>query len=344
MNSIFGASKPSILGGGSKTLRQCAVYANTKVQPTLSGTLQNIGADLTGTVTTSGSSKILTGSGTSFTSELAAGDWIKTSVGNVKIVSIQSDTALTLATAVNISSGEAIKKYQTTLSGTNTAFDEDYAVGEYIQVGAEDSTQICRILSIASATSMDVIFGQEHKKDIDRVILADTDKTHRKFTAVYLGDSQSVTFTANETGEDLSGQEEGAKADHVLTDGEYMLAMEACEMSPERLSIAYAGHYLYRSASTGEVKGGSFAQPQSTSLRDIANELTVIGYEKGAKSTDNLMILKLPMAAPQAQSEWQFARSGQQVVSINFMCFPDDEAKDPIGRPVYAYYGEMDET
>jgi len=112
-----GGTAVTITGRGfmqSPTVRFAAVMATSPAVPTLTGTLSFNG------------STTVTGAGTSFTTQLAAGDFIKLSSGGVwrRVASIQSTTSLTLARPSGYSgSGAAIcdrKVTAVTPAGTGT--------------------------------------------------------------------------------------------------------------------------------------------------------------------------------------------------------------------------------
>lgn len=163
----FGGTSPYLISGSSQVTVKHGVTVGASLGTTGTGTLNTVQAktgtlaitvNKTGTITVAVGTTAVTGSGTSFLTELAVGDVLyktdNTLLGVVK--SIQSNTALTLnnGSIANITS----VSYRTQLasvtgSGTNfTDLTNGFQTGD--KVFKTDHTYLGTVASVASATVM----------------------------------------------------------------------------------------------------------------------------------------------------------------------------------------------
>ncbi len=128
------------------TLHSAATY-NQSLSGTVSGVQNDYNANLTGTVDGTMGNTTLTGTGTSFTSELAVHQKIRIDGGTYTISSITDDTTLVLnENLISEVSGQPVSVCE--LTGTGTIFDIEIATGQQIQIG----TNVYTILKVISAT------------------------------------------------------------------------------------------------------------------------------------------------------------------------------------------------
>ena len=127
-------------------LHIAATY-NQSLSGTVSGVQNDYNANLTGTVDGTMGNTTLTGTGTSFTSELAVHQKIRIDGGTYTISSITDDTTLVLnENLISEVSGQPVSVCE--LTGTGTIFDIEIATGQQIQIG----TNVYTILEVISAT------------------------------------------------------------------------------------------------------------------------------------------------------------------------------------------------
>lgn len=145
-----GISGPSVLTG-TATYDRYPNIAGTVTFPLL--------APIAGTVTVN--DNILTGTGTTFLTELEVGDSIYLGTEGRVVISVTSDTTLTVDdsyTGGNVS-GQTMFRDNKTVTGVGTAFDEDLTVGDSIYATIGGVRQGRKIAEITSATSLTLTSG-----------------------------------------------------------------------------------------------------------------------------------------------------------------------------------------
>ena len=124
-----------------------AATYNKALSGTVSGVQNDYNANLIGTVDGTVGNTTLTGTGTSFTSELAVHQKIRIDADTYTISSITDDTTLVLnENLISEVSGQPVSVCE--LTGTGTLFDTETTTGEQIQIG----TNVYTILRVISAT------------------------------------------------------------------------------------------------------------------------------------------------------------------------------------------------
>ena len=165
-NVAFDASlSPQALSDNSIVTLTPAVTVNASLGTSRTGTVSTTTAktgtvtvvvNKTGTMTSTLSSTAITGTGTSFTTELAVGDVLYRSSDNALIgivKSIASNTSLTLQNCTIIGfSGVAFKTQKATVTGSGTLFSTEMTVGDRIY--NTSNTYLGTVASITSNTSM----------------------------------------------------------------------------------------------------------------------------------------------------------------------------------------------
>jgi len=145
-----GISGPSVLTG-------TATYDR---YPNITGTIAfPLLEPITGTITVN--DNVLTGIGTSFATDLEVGDSIYLGTEGRVVMSITSDTTLTVDdsyTGGNIA-GQTMYRDNKTVTGVGTAFDDDLSVGDTIYATIGGVRQGRKIADIASATSLTLTSG-----------------------------------------------------------------------------------------------------------------------------------------------------------------------------------------
>lgn len=145
-----GVSGPVALSGiASYTLR-------TDLTGTIAFPLRNT---VTGTVNINNT--VVTGVGTAFSSEIAIGDTIYFEGEARTVLSVSSDTTLTIDAAFTtaVASGASIEIPNLVVAGTGTAFDTELAVGSVIYVEIDGDLEPRTVASIESAESLTLTSG-----------------------------------------------------------------------------------------------------------------------------------------------------------------------------------------
>lgn len=149
--------KPTLMAAGSllrlAMVGRVSAHAQRYLTYTDDGAAFAIAGYTVGTCSTSGSSTTVTGSGTAWTQNLAAGDYFIPAGGSPnKIVSVDSDTQITVTTAVNLSAGTGYRVIQAIAQGSPAGielFDVAGAQNLFIVDGARayryDGTNVYRV-------------------------------------------------------------------------------------------------------------------------------------------------------------------------------------------------------
>jgi hypothetical protein len=116
---------------------------------------------LTGTVTCATNSNVVTGSGTSFTTELNIGAWIGNTAGNTAgiVQSIANNTSLTLTANAAVAIGGATARYNPfgvayTVANANSAIIPANTVSNSIVVGQGNIVSFLNVAGTAAAFSI----------------------------------------------------------------------------------------------------------------------------------------------------------------------------------------------
>jgi len=188
-----GVSGPSVLTG-------TATYDH---YPNITGTITfPLLQPIVGTVTVT--DNVLTGTGTSFVTELDVGDSIYLDTEGRVVISITSDTTLTVAdsyTGGNVA-GQTMFRDNKTVTGLGTAFNTDLSVGNMIFATIGGMRQGRTIAEITSATSLTLTSGftaaLSAGTQIEQAGLTITGTTTAFTTQVQIGDYVVDPFRAGE--------------------------------------------------------------------------------------------------------------------------------------------------
>lgn len=344
IKAIYAGRGDSIVGSSAKEVTSVKVFAGHEALPTRDGTVTNLGAVAIATVYTSGtgaSKRLIADTGT-FAS-VSAGDWIEVdNVGPRKVIAKLSSTEIEVDTDVAQilqASAEDVFVYSRTLTGVGTDFTV-LEVGDYVQVGDYDSLEICEVIKVTSATSIDVRFGADDvDEDYDRKILASTASTWRIFDLTFLGDCAKVSVNQKPTEKHLSGMLGGPKAATYISNDETTVVFDALETSLQRMKKINRSVALYRDAN-GVIVGARGASMQGMSSKDTI-PLLIVEVINGEESTDKLRWLRLFKCFFAPDVLLEFDGDTQRKLTVNGTVYKDKTKLDPNGRPCFWETGEI---
>lgn len=325
VTAIPGTDGGNFFGSRNMSLGPCNVYFGTQLNPALTGTATNTGTALTGTIAVSGTT--VTGTGTAFNTDLSVGNYVLLGTSSIaKVVSIASATSMTIDTSYTIGSGAAIKKAITTVTGTGTAFDTEFAVGDYI---TSDGLKYAKITAIASATAL----------TIDAATLLLNASAIRKFTAINLGGVDSVSIKASTKKVGLQEAQYGeSDADAVVTGGDCSVEFSITRSSLDRLQRIMQGFVTHKTAGTYDGYGIGVALGENDS--DIVQQLTLVRIVGGVESTNPLDTLHFPKSAPKTEAEWKYDAKTQRLTKSMFTAYRSaDHVLD--GKELFCYAGNL---
>jgi len=322
---------------------QCVVYLNTEPQSNLSGTIRNDSA-LTGTVDHTTGENTLAGTTTTFTSELSVGNYIKVGSDVRRVVSIQSDTALTVDSAwTTTGTGASAVEFLTTVTGTSTLFTTEVTplLSQYNIVRLVSGGYVAQVVSVASDTELEIKIEYNEDTDQDFLLAADTDSTVKPFLALYMGDADSAELTFEQDETELGGMAK-RYADVYRGDSKGMLTVEAVQLSDEIAGYMDTRVGLNVDDTTGVIGGGIIRENKGTLDSDNFIWVTIVEFDEGAESSSAKRILSMTRVSPKYDIKRSWKDGEKQVATVTFRVYADDSRIDANNRPTFAYWGDGD--
>jgi len=326
INAIPGTQGDSILGAKNRQLGPCNIYYRTERTSNLVGLISNISSALTGDVSSVGGTKtsVVTGTGTSFTTDFTVGSFIKVGTTIAKVLQINSNTELVIDVVLNATDVDYYK-YLTTVTGVGTSFTNDFVVGDYISAGA--NPRIAKIITITSNTSL----------TIESAAITAESNTFRKTDAIFLGNTDATTLKFSVKKAELKDSQYGdSAADQATTGADCSIEAGLSMASLERIEAVTQGFELEKNNS-GVVTGFGFGVSLGETDMEIARQLTLVKIVKGIESSNPLDILHFPLATPKIEAEAKYDAASQRYYKTMFTCYRSENHKSPSGRELFFY-------
>ena len=330
--AIAGTKGAGMFGAKDLRLGPCNVYARTELQPLQTGTVSNLSASLTGTVAvapdSNGTTSTMTGTTTTFTTDLVVGQMILIGTTNqAKVTKITSNTVATLDRVLTVTAGATIKKALTTVTGTTTTFLTTLKVGRGITF---DGLTFGEITAIASNTSLTIANPS--------VILDST--AYRSFNAILIGGTDATTVKFSVKKAELKKSQYGeSAANRVVTGAECSIEVGMVESSLQRLEATLQG-LATKTDSNGDYTGYGLGMALGEADSDIKYQITLVRIKGGIESSDPLDTIHFPECAPQTDAEFKYDASSQLSVKTMFNVYRS-ATNAYNGLELFGYAGDL---
>lgn len=330
--ALAGTDGQSILGGPNMTLGPCNVYYKTSLKPVLSGTISNTSAAITGTVAVAPilntTKSRMTGTGTSFLTDLVKGQMISVNGNIAKVLSISSDTIAILDTSFTVVAGEDCLKALLTVTGSGTSFLTELAGVKAITLNGATFAEIDEITSDTVLT-------------IKAPTLISSASAFRVFTAINLGgtDSTNLKLAIKKKGLTESQYGEG-DADAVVTGGECSVEVGLSRFTLERGEATFQGLKTKKDAN-GAYTGFGVGVLLGETDSQIWDQLTLVRILGGVESSNPLDTIHIPKAAPKGEADWKYDAATQRYTKTMFMGYRSKDHVTEDGMELFAYAGNM---
>lgn len=214
-----------------------------------------------------------------------------------------------------------------TLTGVGTAFQTDFAVGDYMIINTSPTPTIVKIRAIASATSLTMA---DPETGLEATYTIAALSTYAKWTTLYLGKSMEagISFDMEEKIAGTKTSDDGeVETNHFSTGSELIVKVPLAEASLERLVATMTKSINVTRDANGMIVAASFGNRVGRNFKANAKRLTLISYKDGTVSTTALDRLDVFKAYPMGNLKIERNATAQYQVELTFRCYADPRYK-----------------